>query len=114
LLFVFNSSGVPKSGLFNPQGLSAAAGAQFESGKLHRRSLITGHEFASQPLRDGPKECPVCDMTDVFLPEKRSLVMGLIRGTGNKDTELRMIKIFRAFGITGWRRAKKIHGKRRG
>jgi DNA mismatch endonuclease (patch repair protein) len=30
--------------------------------------------------------------------------MSLIRGSGNKDTELRLIQVFRANGITGWRR----------
>jgi DNA mismatch endonuclease (patch repair protein) len=30
--------------------------------------------------------------------------MSLIRGKGNKDTELRMMALFRAHGLTGWRR----------
>ena len=37
--------------------------------------------------------------------------MSLIRGAGNKDTELRLIQIFRANGITGWRRGSKLPGK---
>ena len=37
--------------------------------------------------------------------------MSRIRGTGNKDTELRLIQIFRANGITGWRRGSKLPGK---
>ena len=37
--------------------------------------------------------------------------MALIRGSGNKDTELRMIMLFRTYGITGWRRNTKIFGK---
>lgn len=43
-------------------------------------------------------------MPDVFTRKKRSAVMSLIRGAGNRDTELRLIQIFRAHGITGWRR----------
>ena len=43
-------------------------------------------------------------MGDVFSTTKRSEVMSLIRGRGNKDTELRMIALMRAHGITGWRR----------
>jgi DNA mismatch endonuclease (patch repair protein) len=50
-------------------------------------------------------------MSDVFTPEKRSAVMAAIRGKGNKDTELRMIALFRAAGITGWRRNQKLFGK---
>jgi len=37
--------------------------------------------------------------------------MALIRGKGNKDTELRMIALFRLAGITGWRRHQKLPGK---
>jgi len=50
-------------------------------------------------------------MPDVFTPEKRSAVMARIRGSGNRDTELRMIAIFRAARITGWRRNAKLFGK---
>ncbi len=50
-------------------------------------------------------------MPDVFTLEKRSAVMALIRSSGNKDTELRMIALFRAHGITGWRRNSRLFGK---
>ena len=50
-------------------------------------------------------------MPDVFTKAKRSAVMALIRGSGNKDTELRMIALFRANGITGWRRNARVFGK---
>lgn len=50
-------------------------------------------------------------MSDVFTKEKRSAVMALIRGSGNKDTELRMIALFRALGISGWRRNSTLFGK---
>ena len=45
--------------------------------------------------------------TDVFSKTKRSAVMSLIRSRGNKATELRLIEIFREYGITGWRRNPK-------
>lgn len=48
---------------------------------------------------------------DVFTKEKRSEVMSKIRGKGNKATELAMAKLFRANGITGWRRHYPITGK---
>ena len=51
-------------------------------------------------------------MVDVFTKRKRSDVMSRIRGTGNKHTELRLIRIFRANGITGWRRGSKLPGRR--
>lgn len=50
-------------------------------------------------------------MADVFTPAKRSAVMSLIRSRGNRDTELRMIALFRAHGLTGWRRAAALPGK---
>lgn len=50
-------------------------------------------------------------MPDVFTSAKRSVVMAFIRSTGNKDTELRMIMLFRAHGITGWRRKARLFGK---
>jgi G:T-mismatch repair DNA endonuclease (very short patch repair protein) len=50
-------------------------------------------------------------MPDVFNKAKRSQVMAAIHSTGNKDTELKLISIFRARGITGWRRSQRITGK---
>jgi len=50
-------------------------------------------------------------MTDVFSKEKRSEVMSKIRGKGNKDTELAMIRVFREYHITGWRRNQRLVGK---
>jgi DNA mismatch endonuclease, patch repair protein len=37
--------------------------------------------------------------------------MAAIKSKGNRDTELRLISIFRANGITGWRRNHKLPGK---
>jgi DNA mismatch endonuclease (patch repair protein) len=50
-------------------------------------------------------------MSDVFTKTKRSAVMSRIRGSGNKDTELRLIAIFRAHKIVGWRRGHHRVGK---
>lgn len=50
-------------------------------------------------------------MADVFSKEKRSEVMSHIRGKGNRDTELEMIKILKSNHITGWRRNQKVIGK---
>lgn len=50
-------------------------------------------------------------MSDVFSKSKRSEVMSLIRSRGNKATELRLIEIFRGYGITGWRRSQPLLGK---
>ena len=50
-------------------------------------------------------------MPDVFTIAKRSQVMSRIRGHGNKNTELALVKIFRAHHITGWRRHRPIFGK---
>ncbi len=37
--------------------------------------------------------------------------MARIRGTGNQSTELRLIALMRAHGITGWRRHWPVFGK---
>lgn len=50
-------------------------------------------------------------MADVFTKAKRSEVMARIRGRGNKDTELALVKILRANGISGWRRHQSLFGK---
>jgi DNA mismatch endonuclease, patch repair protein len=50
-------------------------------------------------------------MPDVFTPEKRSAVMSRIRGSGNRDTELRMIALFRLHRISGWRRGQVLFGR---
>ena len=50
-------------------------------------------------------------MPDVFSKAKRSQVMSRIRASGNKDTELALIRLFRRNAITGWRRRRKIMGR---
>ena len=50
-------------------------------------------------------------MPDVFTRDKRSEVMSRIRGKGNKSTELKLLKLFREHGITGWRRHQPLPGK---
>ena len=49
-------------------------------------------------------------MPDVFTKAKRSEVMSRIRGRGNKETEIALARIFRAEGITGWRRHTALIG----
>lgn len=49
-------------------------------------------------------------MPDIFNKQKRSDVMSRIRSAGNEGTELRLIRIFRTHGITGWRRGCVIRG----
>jgi len=50
-------------------------------------------------------------MPDVFTIEKRSAVMSRIRSRENRDTELRLIALFRVAGIRGWRRNRPLFGK---
>ena len=50
-------------------------------------------------------------MADVFTKAKRSDVMSKIRGRGNNDTELVLMKLLRQHGITGWRRNQNVFGK---
>src|SRR6266481_5319183 len=50
-------------------------------------------------------------MADIYDSAKRSAIMSSVRGTGNRSTELRLIAIFRAFSITGWRRKQPLPGR---
>jgi hypothetical protein len=43
-------------------------------------------------------------MADVFTKAKRSEVMSRIRGRGNKDTELALVRLLRAYRFSGWRK----------
>jgi DNA mismatch endonuclease (patch repair protein) len=49
-------------------------------------------------------------MPDIFTKAKRSAVMSLIRGRGNKAMEVALINLFRQHHITGWRRNQKVFG----
>jgi DNA mismatch endonuclease (patch repair protein) len=48
---------------------------------------------------------------DMWTPERRSEIMSRVRSRGNKATELRLIEIFKNYGIIGWRRNQKLPGK---
>jgi DNA mismatch endonuclease, patch repair protein len=50
-------------------------------------------------------------MADTFSKRKRSQIMAAVKSNGNKATELKLISIFRANKILGWRRNRKIEGK---
>jgi DNA mismatch endonuclease (patch repair protein) len=50
-------------------------------------------------------------MADVWTKKKRSEVMSLVRGRGNKDTELVLVRLFRLKKINGWRRHFSLLGK---
>jgi DNA mismatch endonuclease (patch repair protein) len=54
---------------------------------------------------------PAVITMDIWSKDKRSEVMSRIRGTGNRDTELVLMALFRRHGITGWRRKQKLFGK---
>jgi DNA mismatch endonuclease (patch repair protein) len=43
-------------------------------------------------------------MSDIFSKRQRSEIMSKVRSSGNAATELRLIAIFRAFKLRGWRR----------
>jgi DNA mismatch endonuclease (patch repair protein) len=48
---------------------------------------------------------------DTFSKNKRSWIMAQIKSVGNKSTEYNLLKIFRQFKITGWRRCYPLFGK---
>lgn len=50
-------------------------------------------------------------MPDTLSPSARSARMALVRSTGNKSTELRLIQIMRQLKICGWRRRYPLPGR---
>jgi DNA mismatch endonuclease (patch repair protein) len=50
-------------------------------------------------------------MADRHSKEQRSRNMSRIRKFGNESTELRMVKLFRQYGIAGWRRHLTLPGR---
>ena len=53
-------------------------------------------------------------MADIFSRKKRSAVMSALRSRGNAATELRLLALFRAHGLTGWRRGATLRRKGEG
>jgi len=53
-------------------------------------------------------------MADIFSRKKRSAVMSALRSRGNAATELRLLALFRAHRITGWRRGATLRRKGEG
>ena len=49
-------------------------------------------------------------MADVYDKQKRSFVMRQVKSHGNKSTEVRLISIFKANSISGWRRNYAVKG----
>ena len=49
-------------------------------------------------------------MADVFTSELRSAIMARVRSKGNASTEQRVVRLLRAYGLTGWRRGTKLPG----
>jgi DNA mismatch endonuclease (patch repair protein) len=50
-------------------------------------------------------------MADIWTKTKRSEVMSLIRGKGNKETEHALLTLLKQNKITGWRRHLPLFGK---
>lgn len=50
-------------------------------------------------------------MTDFLTSAERSRVMSRVRGRGNRATELQLVRLFRDYKITGWRRNTPLFGK---
>jgi DNA mismatch endonuclease (patch repair protein) len=50
-------------------------------------------------------------MTDIFDKPTRSKVMSRIKSQGNKSTEIKLIELFKLYGITGWRRNYRVKGR---
>ena len=48
---------------------------------------------------------------DTVSPQERSRIMGNVKARGNKSTELKLIKLFKDYCITGWKRNYPVKGK---
>lgn len=50
-------------------------------------------------------------MADVVDGAKRSYIMSRVKSSGNKSTEVRLVKLFKEMGLKGWRRNYRVKGK---
>jgi len=50
-------------------------------------------------------------VADIYSKTKRAEIMSLVRGRGNKSTELLTVTLFRKCGISGWRRHVPLTGR---
>jgi DNA mismatch endonuclease (patch repair protein) len=50
-------------------------------------------------------------MGDMFTPAERSRIMSKVKSRNNVATELRLVLIFKEFGIRGWRRRMVVFGR---
>ena len=50
-------------------------------------------------------------MNDFLTPAQRSALMAKVKGHSNASTELRLVALFRALGVTGWRRSATLQFK---
>jgi len=48
---------------------------------------------------------------DTVSTQERSRIMAKVKARGNKSTELKLIRLFKDFGIKGWRRNYPLRGK---
>lgn len=48
---------------------------------------------------------------DSVTSQERSRIMGNVKARGNKSTELKLIKMFKEHGLTGWKRNYPVKGK---
>lgn len=60
--------------------------------------------------RVGSRLLIVPEMTDTFSKKKRSEIMRAVKSKGNKSTEGKIARIFRANKISGWRRNSEVLG----
>ena len=54
---------------------------------------------------------PAATMADTITKIQRSAVMAAVRSSENQSTELRLVALLRAMGITGWRRRFPLDGR---
>ena len=75
------------------------------------RSRTLGGESPVRLVGHGVPQPNRVQVADVFSIKKRSAIMSRIRGRGNKETELALMKLLRRRHITGWRRHRPVFGK---
>lgn len=80
-------------------------------GDLTFWARFPSNEKSNQLDTAGVREISSVSVPDTFTKAQRSQIMAAIRSHGNKATELKLISIFRANRITGWRRGATLVGK---
>src|SRR5437867_1881784 len=85
-----------------------------EAGDAHspiRSIQAVAYNFEEESSMTSNRRASANRLPQATLRLSRSDLMARIKSTGNKTTEIRLLKLLRAAGISGWRRRSTVYGR---